>query len=326
MSTEYPWSDIADSAGEALMRRADERHPEHIFWGRDALGRPAMCIETEADGRSFLDIKGSAEIEVRREEITRATNRVWISLVQSKHEELFLKLCQDLLTSTRFEPDRAKRLRRMISRLAEWMELLGRAPRRGLSDRAIRGLFTELGVLASLVNSGLSWSKALRSWYGPSLAARDFKSPAVELEIKSHGERDRGKVRISSEWQLEPGAVRLFLITVALTESGDGISLGERVDAIANRIEEEELGARALFEDRIESAGYLRHDRYFVDRFVEANAVAHDVRDEFPSITSHDLPDGVSDVRYDLSLLAIAPFRGGLDEALAAFRESANGT
>ena len=71
------------------------------------------------------------------------------------------------------------------------------------------------------------------------------------------------------------------------------------------------MGMAAEFEQRLNMGGYLETQAHmYGDRhYVVRQRLVHAVGGNFPRITEHDLPDGLSDVSYTLDLHAASDFR-----------------
>lgn len=313
-----PWAGIAAADGEGVVHvvRAEVDHPADIFWGRDWRGQPAFVLGLPGS-RDFSLPGSTREIEVStREEGGRSFLR--LILCSDEAEELFMKLCVDLLDSTRNELDPGRRFARMMLRLDNWMDLLGRDAERGLSGEEVRGLFAELGLLRKAVGAGVPPDDAVEAWFGPDRFAQDFQFDRCTVEVKSTGRRRPGSIRVSSEHQLQSGDMDLFVYVVSLAEAADGASLLDRVAEVRKALAEARAtSALNEFEERLARTGFVPHDRYAHPLLVEAEAAFHKVTEEFPRLCPENLSPGITGVRYDLALAAISNFRVNDEEALS---------
>jgi hypothetical protein len=160
-----------------------------------------------------------------------------------------------------------------------------------VSRERVLGLLGELWVLDRLIDT--DGAAALDSWTGPRGEAHDFRSGAVELEVKTTTKQRRVHL-IHGLDQLEPSpGADLYLVSVQLAAAGaasDSFSLAERLGATRQRLAA--LG-------RSEEFGQLVVDRYrlapedehrYQERFrLRSRPMLIRVDDSFPRLTRGDI-------------------------------------
>lgn len=309
-----PWADISFAAsGQFSRRRVDAEADVALFWFRDDAGRPGLLIEISSlisqaalqEARiSIRDIAVDV-IEVAEEDI----RALIIKLEDSHNQDVFLKLCLDLIEHVKASEQNQNTFHVICRRLKKWQSLLSGKAGNLLSANEVQGLYAELYFLAEMLESDRSRETALiHGWKGPERIQQDFILNDVAVEIKSVAGDQRGKVRITSEDQMDTHLGSLYLRVYLLSEVQDG---GESLNAITRRIINQltQRENRALFELKLESARYIDIPDYNLPLFRVKECRTYLVRDDFPRITRKTLPEGIEAVAYDLVLAGIDRFR-----------------
>jgi len=136
-------------------------------------------------------------------------------------------------------------------------------------------------------------------------------------------------VRITSERQLDTtGVGDLFLHVVVVDErevspesENPGLSLPALITVIRAALAADTM-ALVEFNDRLIEAGWidLQAARYEGRRLTPRQELTFRVTGDFPRLTEQQLPAGVGDVDYALSLAACTPFAVSPTEMAAALR------
>lgn len=246
----------------------------------------------------------------------------------------------------------------LLARLRRWQEFLA-AGSAGLTTEQQRGLYGELHTLREHFLPSLGAVLSVSGWRAPTAAHQDFQFSTGAVEVKSTSAQQPQTVRISSERQLDDtGVGALFLHVLVLDERelesssrGDeahaegrntecgagsgsqslltsataaGESLPELVRGLRQLLQAE-ARAMELFDDRLLEAGYLDAvaPRYEARRFAVRRELTFRVRHGFPRLTERDLPDGVGDTSYGLSLAACGPFAVPANEMISTLNSGA---
>jgi hypothetical protein len=226
-SIEELWSRISgqlDSAG--TFRLFDETHPLDLFAGVDLEGRRVLMLVAD-EAPPELPIAGIIEVGLTRRSDKRF-NLVF-RLGRPEYQELFGRLCQDLVETSR-DSDKENGTERLLLRLERWRKLLESGPRQGLSEKQLRGLFGELWFLKSVAIPCVGPLAAVHAWKGPLGSPQDFQLFDGLIEVKtilpgSH------RVAISSAEQLEHGdtPMQLAVFTVDATQGMSVVTLIEEL-------------------------------------------------------------------------------------------------
>ena len=215
--------------------------------------------------------------------------------------------------------DPAAQTRAFLGQLARWQKFLS-ASFDGLSEEAQRGLWGELHFLREHLLPTIG-AAAVNSWKGGERAHQDFQFESSAVEVKTTLAKQPQVVRITSERQLDDSAWdSLFLNVIALdVRDGSGETLPGIVASLRGKLATD-AAALEQFEDELLMVGYLdAHVARYADRGYTVRAVGFfRVGPKFPSLVEADMPAGVGDANYALSVAACEPFRVKPDEVEAA--------
>lgn len=317
MTSDYnPWAGIpAAISGQLSRRRVDAEVDLALFWFRDEASCPGLLIEISK--RISVSVLKEAKINIRdisvdvvdvTEEHLRA---LVIRLEDAQNQDVFLKLCLDLIEHVRAGDENLDAFHIVCRRLKKWQSLLSGKARNLLSSNEIQGLYAELYFITEMLEKDKCHENVLiRGWEGPEKTQHDFILNDMAVEIKSIAGNHRRKVRISSEDQLDTHLDRLYLRVYFLYEM-QGSDRGESLNAIVKRISGQltDNANRELFEIKLEAARYIDIPDYDVPHFNVKDTHTYLASEEFPRITRNTLPKGIEAVSYDLVLADIEDFR-----------------
>lgn len=175
----------------------------------------------------------------------------------------------------------------------------------GLSLNQQAGLFAELTVLIDVMCPAIGEDSAAHAWYGPAGARQDFADDRMGVEVKSVSSTGPAIVTIANERQLDERLVGELLLAVYkldIRETGEGSTLPSKIEAARNYLAGHE-SAGASFEAKLIRSGYSdAHRSKYIHRMTVRSANWFRVADEFPRLTEHKLPTGVSHVSYKVNV------------------------
>jgi hypothetical protein len=296
-SVEELWSKIAgEDAPAGAFRLYDESHPLDLFVGIDAESRRVLMLVVD---QAPQDLPAPGVIDVTLNQRQDGNFSLLFRLAKPEFYELFGRLCQDLVETTR-SCDRKNGTARLLLRLSRWRKLLEPGPSQGLTDPQLRGLFGELWFLKTVAMKQFDHLTAIHGWNGPLGAPQDFQLGNALVEIKTILPGAHS-VSISSADQLENGGTPLQLAVVTIDIS-QGISPVELVRQLR-----EELGSALValteFDIRLAELGYTDRPEYEQLHFAVQDIRYYPVTETFPRIMLSHLPSGISKVTYDIDLL-----------------------
>lgn len=250
-----------------------------------------------------------------------------VRLTDPSAKEIFATLAEDVARRVSVASTPQEAAIAMLARLRRWQRFLA-AGSGGLSVERQRGLFGELYTLRELLAPCVGGAVAVASWRSPGRAHQDFQFGAAALEVKLTTAKQPISIRITSERQLDPaGTSALFLYVLMFDErevdeslpEGPGESLPDIVRQLRAQLSHEAVD---LFDDRLLEYGYLETHAYRYERrrFTKRQGRAYLVSAGFPRLTEANLPTGIGDVSYELSLSACEPFAIDSDQLLSVIR------
>ena len=273
------WSTIANSAvSKGVFRLLDESHPLDLYAGFDQDNRRVLMLVTQLPPEE-LPATGAVEVTVNLR--SDGEYAVLFRLARTELNELFGRLCQDLVDSTR-TVKKENGATALFQRLNRWRRLL-EPGRVGLSHSQLRGLYGELWFLWTIAIPVHGAVDAVNGWNGPLGAPQDFQlgSGLVEVKAVLPGVHN---VSISSAEQLDNGSSPMQLAVVSLHPSEE-LSLPILIANI-RQVLEASLGSISEFELRLAEAGYADRTEYERVQFSVEQIRFYPIGDGFPRITS----------------------------------------
>jgi Putative PD-(D/E)XK family member, (DUF4420) len=235
------------------------------------------------------------------------------------HREVFETVVTDIADSvaSTHRPDDARRM--LLSALQKWQTFFDKHGTDGLSPELQQGLFGELCTLRSCTNSTLGPHQSLTAWTGGDRTTHDFQFVGGAIEVKTTRGKLPSKVRISNERQLDDSGLQMLLLVAVSLEvrKHGGQTLPELVSELRQGLVTDAQLA-TLFELPLLRYGYLdaHADHYSSAYFVEFTR-SYKVRPTFPRLITSDLPNGLGDLAYSVSLSACSDFEVDLVPTLA---------
>ncbi|AIK38260.1 hypothetical protein BG07_1450 [Bacillus pseudomycoides] len=205
-----------------------------------------------------------------------------------------------------------------IRSLCKWQLFFQKYQQNRMSLIQEQGLFGELTCLLNLLMNENNDEKIIDGWFGPNRERIDFQYREIGVEVKTSSTAKPYKISISSEDQLESDDMDLYLYCIMLerTEREVGISLGELVEKVKNRlIYSESLVLKFL--EKLMANGYFEDDKeLYSNRFVIKDQMVYLVSEGFPKIVPSILPQGIVNVNYQISLDSCNSFQVSEEEVL----------
>ncbi len=305
------WREIAAQSNRAgLFRRVDDTHPLDLYAGIEHQWKRVLLLVVP-DAPPNLPPPGIVEVSCNQR-----GDSEWAIIVQLSRpdfEELFGRLCQDLIDATRQStPEGGAEV--LLRRLGRWRRLLELSHRRTLSELELRGLIGELWFLKTVALPRFGPQLAVHGWVGPQGAAHDFLLGHLLVEIKTYGPGSHD-LMIASLDQLDAGNDPLYLAAVSLagstSTSNGAITTTMLVADIRESLETDPV-VLTEFDLRLAEAGYADGENYTRTWYQIFGARYFAVRDGFPRLVQAGVPTGVHDVVYLIDLRACAAFEEAL--------------
>jgi hypothetical protein len=317
MLTPDPWKDLNPASGAMSLhaRRIDAQSPWHFFWARGTDKKCMLVLQYSANpslNHPLPTLRG-IECSLARDDAD-GKRLLSLKLMDSTLQDIFYRLCLDIVTASADAPTEAEVVTRMIGRTWRWHHLLRGGGDSRLSPEEQKGLIGELIVLEKLFLPLFPARDAVSAWRGPLGAPKDFEIGRIAVEAKARRGGAIPYVAISSEYQLDgSGTDALFLHVVELDQTTPDSSEAFTITAVAERIAVTvrlaDQGAADILESLLIAAGFRWEDDYSDTNWLRGPDRQYLVNTGFPSITSDSFPAGVSMVRYSVSLVQCEPFR-----------------
>ena len=238
---------------------------------------------------------------------------VVVRLTDGDQRDIFCRLCEDIVESTRSAKSESEAVNRLIVRTWRWHRLLRGGGQGLLNPAEQKGLIGELWVLETHLFPAIDTGDAVRGWVGPLGEPKDFRVGTIGVEAKACTPL-ASTLHISSPEQLDStDALRVFLHVTKVAPALEHAPLAFTVTEMAARIQQiivdDDPSAEKDFEERLLATGFDWTDDYADRRWLIEGESLFEVGEGFPRITPGTVPAGVQDVRYVIALAQCEGFR-----------------
>lgn len=296
-----PWKSLS----EGQMIKASPLPESNIWWVRLNDGRYGLKI----------NFKGIVHIDISQIRFNGADANLSekdgqsvfaLSLRENADIEIFNRFGEDLVSVSVYD-DKQKYADALFVRMKQWMKFLQKLKKKEIDIRVQIGLMAELKFLEYMHSEHLrTYEELLAAWQGPEKASKDFMFDDFFAEIKACFD-DESSIRISNEKQLMQESKKLFLICYKFIQDATADNLFEIINCLKQQMRVEKENLVSVFEQKLLSAGY--NPAVLYENLIsvkEASVTYYKVTDDFPSITVTDIPECVSNVKYDLDFTGIS--------------------
>jgi len=245
--------------------------------------------------------------------------RLILSITDNRYLDIFSVLVGDVIDHVASQTDRQSGIKEFIARLIRWQDFLRRHTPEGLGEQAQQGLYGELWFLRHFMLLNMDHLGAISSWVGPLRANQDFQLDRCAVEVKTTSAGSHQVLQITNIRQLDNTGIEvLLLFHVSLdVRLGGPQSLAELIHEIRTLLENQDMKALSLFNERLIDTGYLdvHESRYEKTKYAIRNHNFFMTNQGFPRILESELQTGIGDVHYSVALSSCMPFK--IDEANA---------
>lgn len=296
------WNEINPFSGGYLLVSGEHPLLFHIGYSENGL-KQFLVLNT---GKIEMPLSSKA-VHVECIQLRDGEYALRFSLCYESLDELFVKLCWDLMDASRHS---SNPLDKLISQYNNWRRLFQQAHSTLLSSSMQKGLLGELLYL-SAVATERGWEEALRAWVGPEGCDQDFNFSDKWVEVKTVSV-SADAVSISSVQQLERQDIgKLVVYFLEKTSSGGAstISLSGTISAIKEQLASQE--ASDMLVCKLAKYGYFEKDAdsYSSIHYRYAENRTYTVTDGFPKLTRDNIPTAVTNAKYSISLAMIDCFK-----------------
>ena len=221
------------------------------------------------------------------------------------YKDVFTVLVDDIVKHASGQTSEPEAAAALLDRLGRWQTFLQNLRPEGLTPEEQRGLYGELWFLRHRLLPHIPADDAVHAWTGTARTVKDFQFPGGAVEMKTASASTDPHLSINGARQLDDqGLNALFLAYLALEPvQGSGETLAAMVSEVRALVQGSLTAAQRL-EDKLREAGYLdvHASRYEQPGYLQREALVFHVAEGFPRLTERDLPAGVGDLHYKISV------------------------
>ena len=298
-----PWENLT----RLTKYRVKDVHVHLAHWIVDGKGRVGLMIqgnESSFAEEHLITLKGIDVIL----DTTSAPNKLILLLNNREDIEIFLVLCNDLISVlASYEVDEDM-IAKVALRLLRWKKLLQQETLNRFSLQKQMGLFGELIFIKEVLKESIGLEDSIRFWAGPKFEKQDFILESSAIEIKTYKTAGENIIEISSKEQLYTPKENLYLVVYALSEHYNGQSVKDLVDDILNEISD--LTIQDTFINNVEDYGYIREliKEPLVTFNIDQRSF-YKVEREFPRIIPSEVSMGIKRIKYSIDLSTCNSYR-----------------
>jgi hypothetical protein len=302
--------------GEFKLVRLDPEYPYDIFAGMDGSGFVMLAVGVSSRPPAIDADTGA--LDYFRQQRAGGRWLMALRLTVIGLEQVFGRLCQDLVDAAACVPTEAALISLFKERLILWKRLFSQGTSGLLQKHQIKGLIAELLALETFIAEQPGTPGApVASWTGPSGSDQDFVFLDKAVEIKGVSPFS-DKVSIASAEQLDsssPMELHVLVLRDAAPEEPGSVSLVTLTSRIEGVLATSPDALKA-FRRKLLEAGYVEHQYYQSACYTLTETRRYAVSNGFPRITRSMLSNGISDLSYSILLTSIAPFQ--IKESISA--------
>ncbi len=302
-STVIPWRSLSE--GQKIKASPDIE--SDIWWVRLKNGKYGLTINF--NGIVHIDLS-QIRFSGADANLAEVNNKsvFALSLCEDADIEIFNRFGEDLISVPVYD-DKQKYADALFVRMKQWMKFLQRLKKKEIDIRTQIGLMAELKFLQYMHSEySRSYEELLTAWQGPERASKDFMFKDFFAEIKACFDDEAG-VHISNEKQLAQESKDLFLVCYRFMQDASADNLYDIISSLKQQICAEKEILVAAFEQKLLSAGYNPALMYENLVSVKELSVAYyEVTNDFPRITIADIPESISNVKYDINFTGMSKY------------------
>lgn len=287
--------------------RVDAVHPLDFYIGYEDIDEKSLLLVTDREPTALPSSRSILAIAGQRGDGKWAL--MW-RLIRREQESVFVRLCYDLVESSRTQCNDGRGLEFVSNRYRQWHKLMEHQGSGLLSEAARKGLLGEILYLLRLLSDGMRPIDVVSGWLGPEGADRDFVLKDGWHEVKAQG-ADARTISISSLEQLDappPGEIVAILIDSTSPDDPSNFSLRSKIDE-AKTVLQTDSRALELFSSKLLECGYIDLRDYDEQYYRSSGCRRYRFDWQFPRLTKRNVPSAVSTAKYEVDLSSIEAWR-----------------
>ncbi|WP_409294050.1 PD-(D/E)XK motif protein [Peribacillus sp. SCS-26] len=288
--------------------RIDAAHPLEWNIGYENMNQKSLLLITNYE--PVTNFFSSKSIIVSKGKRSDSTWAISFRLIRVEQEDVYIRLCLDLIESSRNQRNNMYGLEYVLNRYSQWAKLMEVQPSGLLSVAMQKGLLGEILFLHQVILNGMPALEAVSGWQGIEGADQDFLYSYGWHEVKtvSIGAKT---VTISSLEQLDinsPGELILFYLDKTVVHDPVGFTLNGKVNELRESMKRS-ISALALLNEKLISFGYIDLPEYEKHYYRFDGFKKFRVDEQFPRLVKDNVAVQVVAVKYQLSIQAIEPWK-----------------
>lgn len=295
------WDNISPNTGGFLLVSGDHPLSFHIGY----VNGENKCFMVLNAGE-IEQIPSSKAIQAECVQTTEGEYALRFVLNYASLDELFVKLCWDLIDSSK---NAVEPVEKIIIQYKSWMKLLQRESTGLLSSTSQKGLIGELLYLEEKINE-IGADAAMQAWVGPEGSDQDFIFENTWAEIKATTIASQAVI-ISSIQQLDRtdnGHLVVYFMDKTSSNGNHTISLPRIAAKVKSMLSAQYLDE---FSCKLAKTGFFDKDigYYLTNRYRLTEKRIFLVDSTFPRLIRNNIPAEINNAKYELNLAAIDSFR-----------------
>jgi hypothetical protein len=287
--------------------RIDADHPLEWYIGFEDINHKLLLLVTDLEPDT---LPSSKSILVSSGKRTDGNWALSFKLIRQEQEEVFIRLCCDLIESSRNQINDFSGLEFVANRYSQWAKLMEVYKEGILSESLQKGLIGEVLYLDEVIERGLPLIDAVNGWLGPEKADQDFVYINGWHEVKVVG-LSSNTVSISSLEQFNaplPGELIIYFIDKTAHFDLNGFTLNGIISQVRDHLQLSK-NAYDRFNEKLLQYGYMDLPEY-EKQFYRLNKVnKYQVDSHFPKLVNSNVPNQIVSAGYQLSIQAIEPWK-----------------
>lgn len=287
--------------------RVDSDHNIDWYIGYENINQKSLLLIMENEPSQIPSSKSIAvNIGKRKDNKWAITFR----LISIEREEVFIRLCWDLIDSSRTYLNDKAGFQSIVNRYNQWARLMENQNSSLLSEAEQKGLLGELEFILEQLNRGMDFVNTIAGWLGPEGTDQDFIYSKKWHEIKTTG-LSALTVGISSIEQLDrdlDGELIIYFADPTSTTDKSGVTLTGKVNEVRSALDIN-FEAKNLFEEKLLRAGYFDLPEYNKKPFRIDGKKKYCIEDDFPRICRDSIPNEISSLEYKLIIQSLMPWQ-----------------
>lgn len=283
--------------------RVNNTHPLDLYIGLDDQNHYALEFRGKFTPQL---IKSSNAIGITQSKSENYNSLVFF-LKEIEMFDNFCVFCEDIIRCTENTIDDKVGYKNISDRYYSWRKMF-KTKSTTLLETNIMGLIGELLFLRDYMFEHFGQYDSLLAWSGQELTHKDFSLEKTWYEVKSIS-MGKELVRISSLEQLQSNNDG-YLVVYQLEKMSpvyDGTTVRKLATEVLSILDSADL--REMYINKLVESGFAFDPNYDNYVYEVSNPTMYQVTQEFPKLTSEDVPVAVTKAQYDILLSEIESFK-----------------